>query len=150
MNKVQRLNKLHKLLKIQEYDVLAEYKELQRINDQIKAQIYDLLNHSAQSTSKLAVNSIDVSQLILVRRFNEKIELVVEQLQARLTDNDKNLESVTDKIMQLRASLTSIKRLTGKHQLIKDYENEQNIQKQIENGRLTIILQVMLEVFLIM
>ncbi|GEM_PF-5485541 len=134
MNKVQRLNKLHKLLKIQEYDVLAEYKELQRINDQIKAQIYDLLNHSAQSTSKLANNSIDVSQLILVRRFNEKIELVVEQLQARLTDNDKNLESVTDKIMQLRASLTSIKRLTGKHQLIKDYENEQNIQKQIEEN----------------
>tara|TARA_R110002049_G_scaffold13509_2_gene58470 strand:+ start:114754 stop:115185 length:432 start_codon:yes stop_codon:yes gene_type:complete len=134
VNKVQRLNKLHKLLKIQEYDVLAEYKELQRINDQIKAQIYDLLNHSAQSTSKLANNSIDVSQLILVRRFNEKIELVVEQLQARLTDNDKNLESVTDKIMQLRASLTSIKRLTGKHQLIKDYENEQNIQKQIEEN----------------
>tara|TARA_R110002096_G_scaffold367398_3_gene560712 strand:- start:87 stop:518 length:432 start_codon:yes stop_codon:yes gene_type:complete len=134
VNKVQRLNKLHKLLKIQEYDVLAEYKELQRINDQIKAQIYDLLNHSAQSTSKLANNSIDVSQLILVRRFNEKIELVVEQLQARLTDNDKSLESVTDKIMQLRASLTSIKRLTGKHQLIKDYENEQNIQKQIEEN----------------
>ena len=134
MKKIQRLNKLHKLLKIQEQEVLAEFKDLQNINQQIKIQINDLLNHGAQSRNNLMQNSVAVSQLTMVRRFSEKIEIVIVQLQERLEANDKNFLIVADKVKQLRASLTSIERLTDKHQLIDNYEQDKNVQKQIEEN----------------
>ena len=42
MNKLDRLNKLEKLLKIQEKHVLVEFKEVQNLNDMIKNHIQDL------------------------------------------------------------------------------------------------------------
>jgi hypothetical protein len=134
VKKVQRLNKLHKLLKIQEQDVLAEFKDLQSVSHQIKIQISDLTSHSAQSTNNLMQNTIDVNQLTLVRKFNEKIEVVIEQLQVRLADNNKNYLIVADKVKQLRTSLTSIERLTDKHRLIENYEQDTTAQKQIEEN----------------
>ena len=134
MSKVQRLNKIHKLLKIQEQDVLAEFKELQRISDEINMQINDLAAHSANSENDLMLRPVAVSQLTLVRSFNEKVEMVLQQLNARLLDNDKNYSIVADKLKEIRSSLTSIERLTDKHQSIDDYEQESNTQKQIEEN----------------
>lgn len=134
MKKIQRLKKLHRLLKLQEQDVLAEFKDLQNMSHQINKQISDLINHSAQSRNNLMHNAIDVSKLTLVRKFNQKIEMVIEQLHNRLADNEKNFLIVADKVKQLRSSLTSIKRLTDKHQLIENYEQDKNTQKQIEEN----------------
>ncbi len=134
MTKVQRLNKLHKLLKIQEQGVLAEFKQLQSISHQIKAQINDLISHSVNSRNNLMQNTIAVSQLTLARKFNEKIEVVIEQLQVRLADNDKNYLIVADKVKQLRTSLKSIERLKDKHQLMENYLQDNNAQKQIEEN----------------
>ena len=132
MNKVQRLNKLHRLLKIQEQDVLAEFKQLQKTNHDIKMQINDLSQHGVQSEKGLMKNTIAIDQLKLVKHFNAKIEVVIEQLNIRLADNDKNFLIVADKIKQLRTSLTSIERLTDKYELIQGYKSEQLVQKQIE------------------
>ncbi|MFK8027938.1 MAG: hypothetical protein AB8C40_07745 [Gammaproteobacteria bacterium] len=134
MKKVKRLEKLYKLLKIQEQDILAEFKQLQNTSHQIKMQIKDLADHSSQSAKNLKENPIAVSQLTLSRKFNQKIELVIEQLQVRLSDNDKNFLIVADKVKQLRTSLTSIERLKNKHQLLEDYEQENFTQKQIEEN----------------
>jgi erythromycin esterase-like protein len=134
VKKIQRLKKLHRLLKLQEQDVLAEFKDLQNMSHQINKQISDLINHSAQSRNNLMHNAIDVSKLTLVRKFNQKIEMVIEQLHNRLADNEKNFLIVADKVKQLRSSLTSIKRLTDKHQLIENYEQDKNTQKQIEEN----------------
>jgi hypothetical protein len=134
MTKVKRLNKLHKLLKIQEQGVLAEFKQLQSISHQIKGQINDLINHSAQSRNNLMQNTIAVSQLTLARKFNEKIEVVIEQLQVRLADNDKNYLIVAEKVKQLRTSLKSIERLEEKYQLMDNYFQDNSAQKQIEEN----------------
>ena len=134
MKKIQRLNKLHKLLKIQEQDILAEFKQLQSTSHKIKTQINDLVSHGEQSSSNLMHNSIAVSELTLVRKFSEKIGVVIEQLQARLADNDKNFLIVADKVKQIRTSLASIERLTHKHQLIECYEQDKHTQKQIEEN----------------
>lgn len=142
MRKLQRLKKLHKLLKLQEQDVLAEYKQLQNISDQINVQINDLQNHSDKSADNLMQSTIDVNKLTLVRNFNQKIEVVIEQLHGRLVDNDKNFLIVAGKIKELRSSLTSIERLAEKHQLIENYEHDSNTQKQIdENINYTIASQ---------
>lgn len=134
MKKLQRLKKLYKLLKIQEQEMLVEFKELQNVNQQIKTQINDLFAHGSQSRNKLMYSSVDISQLTMVRRFSEKIEVVIEQLQSRLEANDKNFLIVADKVKQLRASLTSIERLIDKHQLIDNYEQDNNFQKQVEEN----------------
>ncbi len=134
MNKVQRLNKLHKLLKIREQDVLAEFKQLQKTSHDIKMQINDLSNHGIQSEHKLMQNTVVIDQLTLVKNFNVKIEEVIEQLNISLANNDKNFLIVADKIKELRTSLTSIERLTDKYQLIQSYEKEKNAQKQIEEN----------------
>ncbi|MFK7795431.1 MAG: hypothetical protein AB8B89_08785 [Gammaproteobacteria bacterium] len=114
--------------------MLVEFKELQNVNQQIKTQINDLFAHGSQSRNKLMYSSVDISQLTMVRRFSEKIEVVIEQLQSRLEANDKNFLIVADKVKQLRASLTSIERLIDKHQLIDNYEQDNNFQKQVEEN----------------
>lgn len=134
MTKVQRLEKLHRLLKIQEQDILAEFKQLQTVSNKIKMQIKDLTEHSENSMNNLMVNPIAISQLTLSRKFNEKIEVVIDQLNVRLSENDKNFLIVADKVKQLRSSLTSVDRLKNKHQLVENYEQENRVQKQIEEN----------------
>ncbi|MDW3094364.1 MAG: hypothetical protein R8G33_01695 [Gammaproteobacteria bacterium] len=134
MNKVQRLEKLQKLLKIREQDVLAEFKQLQKTSNEIKMQINDLSNHGIQSEKKLMQNPVVIDQLTLVKNFNAKIEVVIEQLNVSLANNDKNFLIVADKIKELRTSLTSIERLTDKYQLIESCDQEKRTQKQIEEN----------------
>lgn len=134
MNKIQRLNKIHKLLKIEEQGILAEFKENQKISHNINMQINDLVENCMQSSNHLLSRPVAINQVILVRQFNDKVELVLEQLHVRLAENDKNFSIVAEKIKQVRTSLTSIERLTEKHKSIENYEQDKHTQKQIEEN----------------
>lgn len=134
MKKSQRMNRLHKLMKLQEQAILAEYKQLQAENLNIKQQISDLHNHSKNSITHTMQDMVGINELTMVRKFSEKVEVVIEQLQVTLDNNDKNYMIVADKVKNLRASLTAIERLSDKHLILENYQDDLNEQKQIDEN----------------
>ena len=118
MNKLDKLIKLHKLLKIQEQKILIEYKELQSANDNIKNQIVDLRRHGNLYSNNMMTKLITMSEFNVVRSFGANVELVIKQLNEQLEKNEKQFVVVREKITELRGSLTSIQRLIDKHKTI--------------------------------
>ena len=134
MKKLQRLNKIYRLIKLQEQDVLAEFKQTQQVNTALKMQINDLTQHGKSSSDKLMHQAITINELNIVRTFNDKIELVLEQLNTKLSENEKNLMHVVDKIKDVRSRIKSIERLADRHQQIHDNELQKKIQHQIDEN----------------
>ena len=62
MNKLNRLNKLKNLMKIQEREVLIEFKEAQQINNRLRESILDLEDHKNNSASKMVNKEIHSRQ----------------------------------------------------------------------------------------
>ena len=134
MSKLSRLKKIHKLVKLQEQELLAEFKNIQNINSSLKIQINDLSEHSKLSSNKLMEKTVNMHELSLVRSFNGNIELVLEQLNFKLSENNKKFLHVADKVKEVRSRIKSIERLEGRHQLQQDNELQKNIQQQIEEN----------------
>ena len=134
MNSLDRLEKLHKLIKLQEQDILAEFKETQRVSLALRVQIEDLVYHSQSASEKLMHQSIAMDQLNLVRSFNVKIEVVLEKLNIKLQENDTKLLKVAEKIKDIRSRIKSIERLIDRHQQRYNYQQQKYIQQQIEEN----------------
>jgi len=134
MRNLQRLKKLHKLVSLQEHDVLIEFKEMQNASMALKAQMNDLTQHSQNSTHKLMQETVTASQINIVRKFNSNVEAVLEQLNEQLTESNKNFLIVAEKLKQVRGSIKSIEQLINRHQKLYDYQQQKNIQRQIEEN----------------
>ena len=134
MSKLSRLKKIHKLVKLQEQNVLAEFKNVQQINSSLKMQIDDLSQHSKLTNNKLMGKSVSIQELSLVKSFNGNIELVLEQLKFKLSENNKKFLQVADKVKEVRSRMKSIERLESRHQLQQDNDQQKNIQQQIEEN----------------
>ena len=134
MSKLSRLKKIHKLVKLQEQNVLAEFKNVQQINSSLKMQIDDLSQHSKLTNNKLMGKSVSIQELSLVKSFNGNIELVLEQLKFKLSENNKKFLQVADKVKEVRSRMKSIERLESRQQLQQDNDQQKNIQQQIEEN----------------
>ena len=134
MNKIERLKKLHKLIKLQEQKVLAEFKEVQKINNTIKGHISDLKEHGEKSNKNNIIHSSTMSEFNIARQFNQKIIIALDELNMRLHENDKQFLVVGDKIKRVRSSLKSIERLNDKHQTLQDYREDIARQNEIEEN----------------
>jgi len=134
MNKLERLQKLKKLIKLQEQDVLAEFKDSQMLKDSIKSQIEDLSQHSTTCSNDLMSKPVVMSEINLVRSFNQNIELVIEQLNTKLDESDKNLYVIAEKMKEVRSRMKSIERLEHREQVQKNFEQQKYIQQQLDEN----------------
>lgn len=134
MNKLERLQKLKKLIKLQEQDILAEFKNSQLIKDSIKNQIDDLSQHSATCATELMSKPVVISEINLVRSFNQNIELVIEQLNTQLGESDKNLYVIAEKMKEVRTRMKSIERLEYREQEQKNFEQQKYTQQQLDEN----------------
>ncbi len=134
MRKLARLEKIHKLIKLQEQDVLSEFKQLQQANIALKAQINDLTQHSQLSSEKIMQGSVTMNEINIVRKFNGNIETVLDQLNLKLEENNKKFLAIAEKVKQVRSRIKSIERLTERQQLKQDYQQQKHIQLQIEEN----------------
>ena len=134
MKKLARLEKIQKLIKVQEQKVFREFKEIQKNNAELKIQINDLAQHGQLSSNKLMQKSVSINEINLVRQFNGKIHLVLEQLNIQLADNEKKFLQTAEKIKEIRTRMRSIERLTDRHQQKHDYQQQKQAQRQLEEN----------------
>ena len=132
MNKLDRLNKLEKLLKIQEKHVLVEFKEVQNLNDMIKNHIQDLELHDSHANKNVLNKPISTGELHIAKSFSQKVVVALAELNKRLDENEKQFLIVGDKIKRVRSSIKSIQRLIDKQQVIENNKQDNYRQKEIE------------------
>ena len=132
MNKLSRLNKLENLLKIEERKVLAEFKQVQRVNTAIQKHIDQLERYSRQASKSILTKSVSTGELHVARSFSQKVAAALTEVNARLGDNEKKFVMVGDKIRHVRSRIKSIQRLINKHQVIENNKQQSHIQKEIE------------------
>lgn len=132
MDKSGRLNTIHKLVKLQEQMVLAEFSELQQASDALKSQIFHLEGIKKETNKKLSGQKIYVQELTSIKVFSENVETAISGIRQNLLVTDRNYAIVGERIKELRTTLLSINRLIEKYQL--QYTNELALaeQKQTE------------------
>lgn len=132
MNKSRRLNTIHKLVKLQEQMVLAEFSDLQQQSDQLKGQLVHLAGIKDESNRKLTRQNLYIHELASIKVFAENVETAISGIQQSLQVTDRNYAIVGERIKELRTTLLSISRLIEKYQL--QFANEQSLaeQKQTE------------------
>lgn len=134
MNKLERLKKLHNLIKLQEQDVLAEFKQTQLINMSLKNQIHDLSQYSESSSSRLMQKPVVMSEINIVRSFNTNVEVIIDQLNGKLNDNNKNLFMIAEKMKEVRSRIKSIERLADNERVQSEFEQQKKVQQQIDEN----------------
>ena len=132
MKKSNRLGTVHKLVKLQEQMILAEFSELQQLSDQLKGQLTHLANIKSDSNKKLMHQNVYVHELKSIKVFEEKVETAINGIQQNLQITDRNYAIVGERIKELRTTLLSINRLIEKYQLIFSNQEALAEQKQTE------------------
>ena len=134
MNKLTRLNKLKSLMKIQEQEILIEFKEAQLMNNSIRENISDLENHKCNSVEKLLNHDILMNDFNIVRSFNYKVESAVEELKSQLEVSDKLYATIAEKLKEAKKKSKSIEKLILKEESITNYEEENRQQRQVDEN----------------
>ena len=134
MNKLSRLNKLKNLMKIQEREILIEFKEAQQINNRIRESISDLEDHKNNSASKMVNKEIIMNELNIVRNFNQKVDSAIEDLSQQLEVSDKVYASIAEKLKEAKKKSKSVEKLIHKEQSNYQYEEESKRQRQVDEN----------------
>ncbi len=132
MKKSNRLDTVHKLVKLQEQMILAEFSELQQQSDRLKGQLIHLAKIRSESNKKLTRQSLYIHELASIKVFEENVETAIDGIQQSLQVTDRNYAIVAERIKQVRTTLLSINRLIEKYQLIFSNEEALAEQKQTE------------------
>ncbi len=134
MNKLIRLSKLKNLMKIQEQEILIEFKEVQQMNNSIKDNISGLEAHKNNSISNLINQDITMNELNVVRSFNHKVEAALDELTSQLDISDKQYASIAEKLKEAKKKSKSIEKLIQKEETISNIEEESKSQRQIDEN----------------
>ena len=132
MKNSNRLDTVHKLVKLQEQMVLAEFSELQQQSDQLKGQLTHLAGIKNESNKKLMNQNVYAHELMSVKVFEENVETAISGIHQSLQVTDRNYAIVGERIKELRTTLLSINRLIEKYQLILSNQEALTEQKQTE------------------
>lgn len=132
MKKSNRLDTVHKLVKLQEQMVLAEFSELQQQSDQLKGQLTHLAGIKNESNKKLTNQSLYIHELTSIKVFGENVQTAINGIQQSLQVTDRNYAIVGERIKEIRTTLLSLNRLIEKYQLIVASEEALAEQKQTE------------------
>ena len=134
MKKLERLNKLKELMKINEREILIEFKEAQQVNNSIRENISDLQTHQNKSEDKLLHQKITMNDLTIVRTFNQKVEKAVEELSSQLEVSDKVYSAIAEKLKEAKKKSKSIEKLISKEEGFVNFEEESKRQQQVEEN----------------
>ena len=134
MNKLQRLTRVRKLVKLQEHMILAEFRELQLESERFRNKIKEIVGCKSQSSERLTTQVLHANELKTVNSFNMQLEHVIDALQNDLHLTDINYAIVGEKIKEVRTTLLSINRLVEKSQAIETNRTQLSEQKQTEEN----------------
>ena len=134
MNKLQRLTRVRKLVKLQEHMILAEFRELQLESERFRNKIKEIIGCKSQSSERLTTQVLHANELKTVNSFNMQLEHVIDALQNDLHLTDINYAIVGEKIKEVRTTLLSINRLVEKSQAIETNRTQLSEQKQTEEN----------------
>ena len=121
-------------MKIQEREVLIEFKEAQQINNRIRESISDLEDHKNNSASKMVNKEIIMNELNIVRNFNQKVDSAIEDLSKQLEVSDKVYASIAEKLKEAKKKSKSVEKLIHKEQSNYQYEEESKRQRQVDEN----------------
>ena len=132
MNKFRRLGTIHKLVKLQEKMVLAEFSELQLQSEQLKQQLQHFAGIKRDSNKKLSSQNVYIHELASIRTFAQNLETAIAGIRQNLEITDNNYSLVAERIKELRTTLLSIERLLDKVRVQSSNELALTEQKQTE------------------
>ena len=121
-------------MKIQEREILIEFKEAQQINNRIRESISDLEDHKNNSASKMVNKEIIMNELNIVRNFNQKVDSAIEELSKQLEMSDKVYASIAEKLKEAKKKSKSVEKLIHKEQSNYQYEEESKRQRQVDEN----------------
>ena len=121
-------------MKIQEREILIEFKEAQQINNSIRESISDLEDHKNNSASKMVNKEIIMNELNIVRNFNQKVDSAIEELSKQLEMSDKVYASIAEKLKEAKKKSKSVEKLIHKEQSNFQYEEESKRQRQVDEN----------------
>ena len=121
-------------MKIQEREILIEFKEAQQINNRIRESISDLEDHKNNSASKMVNKEIIMNELNIVRNFNQKVDSAIEDLSQQLEVSDKVYASIAEKLKEAKKKSKSVEKLIHKEQSNYQYEEESKRQRQVDEN----------------
>ena len=121
-------------MKIQEREILIEFKEAQQKNNRIRESISDLEDHKNNSASKMVNKEIIMNELNIVRNFNQKVDSAIDDLTKQLEVSDKVYASIAEKLKEAKKKSKSVEKLIHKEQSNYQYEEESKRQRQVDEN----------------